>query len=41
MLKDLIKPQSQTRTSTPPGKPASGAGEKGRAAAALRELRKG
>jgi len=41
VLKDLIKPQSQTRTSTPPGKPASGAGEKGRAAAALRELRKG
>lgn len=29
------------RTATPPGKPAAGDGEKGRAAAALRELRQG
>jgi hypothetical protein len=41
VLKDLVKPTSRTRTATPIGKPAPHEGEKGRAAAALRDLRRG
>lgn len=39
-IRDLDQPSGR-RTATPPGKPAPGEGEKGRAAAALRALRQG
>ena len=41
VLKALVTKPSPTRTATPPGKPSPGDGEKGRAAAALREMRRG
>ena len=41
VLKALVTKPSPKRTATPPGKPAPDAGEKGRAAAALREMRRG
>lgn len=41
VLSSLIKPTPGGRTATPPGRPAPGEGEKGRAAAALRALRQG
>lgn len=41
VLSALVTKPSQTRTATPHGRPAAGDSEKGRAAAALRELRQG
>ena len=40
VLKALVKPAPPRRTATPPGRPSTD-GEKGRAAAALREMRRG
>lgn len=41
VLKVLVTKPSPKRTATPPGRPSPGDGEKGRAAAALREMRRG